>query len=95
MTDLHMSHRFYQSEDGTEWLLRTWEPDYPTKIRFIDVGPDRDALLADARTFWVEHIEPMRERRQANEARLEKDRVERAAKKAAKVEAAAPIATAA
>ncbi|WP_018184693.1 hypothetical protein [Kaistia granuli] len=89
MTDLHMSHRFYQSEDGAEWLLRTWEPDYPTKIRFIDVGPDRDALLANARKFWVEYIEPMRARRQENEARLERDRADRAAKKAAK--ASAPI----
>lgn len=92
MTDLHMSYRFYQSEDGTEWLLRTWEPDYPTKIRFIDVGPDREALLANARAFWRKHIEPMRAQREQAEINREKGRLERAETKRAKAEAPATAA---
>lgn len=88
MTDLHMLYRFYQSEDGTEWLLRTWEPDYPATIRFTDVGPDRAELMSNAETFWRKHIEPKRAQRQEAEARRERDRLEREAKKAAKAGAA-------
>lgn len=88
MTDLHMSYRFYQSEDGTEWLLRTWEPDYPNTIRFTDVGPDREALLSGARAFWVKHIEPKRAQREQAEAAREKGRLERAETKRAKADAA-------
>lgn len=87
MTDLHMSYRFYQSEDGAEWLLRTWEPDYPNTIRFTDVGPNPAGLLTSAEAFWREHIEPKRAQRQEAEARRERDRLEREAKKAAKAEA--------
>lgn len=89
MTDLHMSYRFYQSEDGTEWLLRTWEPDYPNTIRFTDTGPDREKLLANARDFWAEHIEPLRARRQQAKINLEEGRRRSAEAKRAKAEAAA------
>lgn len=88
MTDLHMSYRFYQSEDGAEWLLRTWEPDYPNTICFTDMGPDRDLLLRKAESFWELYIEPRRIQRQEAEARRERDRLEREAKKAAKATAA-------
>ena len=83
-TALHMEYRLYQSEDGAEWLLRTWEPDYPKTICFTDMGPDRDLLLQKAESFWKLYIEPKRVQRQEAEARRERDRLDRAAKKAAK-----------
>ncbi len=87
MTDLHMAYRFYQSEDGAEWLLRTWEPDYPTTIRFTDIGTNRDEMLAKARAFWVKHIEPLRAQRQQSEINREEGRRKAAETKRLKAEA--------
>lgn len=96
MTDLHMSYRFYQSEDGTEWLLRTWEPDYPSTIRFTDVGPERAKLMTNAEAFWEKHIEPLRAQRQQAEINREEGRRKAAETKRLKAEAeASAIATAA
>jgi hypothetical protein len=89
-TDRHptlaMCYRFYLSEDRREWLLRSWEPDFPAHIRFTDLGTNRAEMFAKAEKFWATYIEPLREQRLAAQAKREADKAERLKKKIEKGE---------